>query len=370
MQSVLVYTLTFLLMFSASVLYKNGRSAVIVPDMKFRRWDILACLVFTIVFGLRYNVGIDYANYKEMYDTHEFERLEYIFRGVSELFAANEVHVTIYFALWAFLQIYILMKAFQNEKFIYPALIFTLFAGQYFLLWMNVIRQDIAACIFIYSIAFIVDKKFLKYLLCIVLACGFHKTAILLLAVYPILRYHKNYFNNIPVQLGLLLVSVVIGLKSAGLMDAIDRVLEPILLALGYEEYAFGGVESSMSEVKIGVSFLATLMIDFMIIAYSKRMKAFYANDRFLCFYDLYYAGIVLNMLLANSFILQRPVRYFRFFKMIIAAYLLYYLYKNGKSKINVIAFIVLIALFLLLYISLFRYAPDACYIYYFFWQQ
>lgn len=370
MQSILVYTLTFLLMFGASVLYKNGRYAVLRPNIKLRRWDIVACIIFAIVFGLRYNVGIDYANYKEMYDTHDFDRLEYIFRGVSDLFASNGVHVTIYFALWAFLQIFILLKSFRNEKFIYPALVFTLFAGQYFLLWMNVIRQDIAACIFIYSIAFIVDKKFLKYLICIVIACGFHKTAVLLLFVYPLLCIKKNYFRNIPLQLAILLVSVALGISSGAIMNTIDQVLEPFMMALGYEGYGFGGVESSISDVKIGVSFLLTLALDFIIIIYSNRMKAFYNNDRFLCFYDLYYVGVVSNMLLANSFILQRPVRYFRFFKMIIAAYLLYYLYKNANSKVNVFVFIVMIALFLLLYVSLFRYSADACYIYRFFWQQ
>lgn len=368
MQSVLVYTLTFLLMFSASVLYKNGRYAVLVPDMKFRRWDILACLIFTIVFGLRYNVGIDYANYKEMYDTRDFDRLEYIFRGVSELFAANEVHVTIYFALWAFLQIYILMKAFRSEKFIYPALIFTLFAGQYFLLWMNVIRQDIAACIFIYSIAFIVDKKFLKYLLCIVIACGFHKTAILLLAVYPILRYHKNYFNNIPLQFALLLVAFVFGLKSGAVMNHIDSLLESFMMLLGYEGYAFGGVESSMAEMKLGISLLSSMMIDVIIISYSTKMKSYYNNHKFLCYYDLYFVGVIAYMLFANSYILLRPFRYFKFFKMIISAYLLYYLFKNGKSPKNVLAFIVFILLYLLQYVAIFRYSADACYVYNFYW--
>jgi len=355
-------------MFGASVLYKNGRYAVLGPNIKFRRWDILACIIFTIVFGLRYNVGIDYANYTDSYILNDFERMEFLFRSISEFLVSQNVHITVFFSLWVFLQIFFLIISFKNEKFLLPALIFTLFAGQYFLLWMNVIRQDVAACIFIFSITFIVQKSFIKYLLCIVVAFGFHKTAILLLLIYPILRYHKNYFNNIFIQFFLLFISIFLGVKSGTVMNSIDSLLESFMVMLGYENYGFGGIESSVEDVRVGMSFITSLLIDIFTIAYSNKMKLFYSNNKFECYYDLYFVGVIAYMLFAKSYILLRPFRYFKFFKMIISAYLLYYLFKNGNSKINVLSFIILICLYLLQYMAIFRYSPDACYIYNFFW--
>lgn len=368
MQSFLVYTFTFFLMYKCATCICNNKTLVF-KDIKFRNWSLILILLFTIIFGIRYNVGIDYKNYKEHYDTLNFERMEYIFRYISMFLAENRIHITAFFSLWAFTQISFLIASFKNEKYLYPALIFILFAGQYFLLWMNVIRQDIAACIFIYSISFIVDKKLFKYILCIVIACGFHKTALLLLLIYPIWAFKKSYFSNIPFQILLLFVSAFIGVKSKSLFDSLDVLLVTFMTNLGYENYAFGILDSTMSDVKLGMSFLSSFFIDVIVIAYSNKTKQFYNNNRYLCFYDLYFIGVISHLLLAQSFILLRPFRYFRFFKMIICAYLLYYLYNNRISKLNLVSFIIILLLFLILYIAIFRYSEDACYNYLFYWQ-
>ena len=364
MYSFVIYSITFVLMFWFSTFLKNNKTACIGEDIRFKSWNAIIILIFTIVFGLRYNVGVDYQNYKELYDTNNFERLEFLFRGISNLFVKCNIHVVWYFTLWVFLQIFFLIKAFEKEKYIYPALVFTLFTGQYFLLWMNVIRQDIAACIFIFSISFIVKRYFWKFTALILIACGFHKTAILLFLAYPLFQLKKNYFNNIYLQLLILLVAAYFGLNSNSIMTTIDSILQPFLMTFDYEEYSYGGLEESFANVALGFTFLSSFVLDLIIIVYSKKMKSYYHNDRFLCFYDLYYFGVITNLLLAQSYILLRPVRYFRFFKMIISAYLLYYLYKHGKSHINLMAFIVTVMLYVILYLAIFRYSADAYYIY------
>lgn len=347
----------------------SNNKALVLKDIKFRNWSLILILVFTVIFGIRYNVGIDYKNYKEHYDNLNFERMEYMFKYISMFLAENRIHVTVFFSLWALTQISILIASFKNEKYLYPALIFVLFAGQYFLLWMNVIRQDIAACIFIYSISFIVEKKILKYILCIVIACGFHKTALLLIIIYPIWTLRKSYFSSIYFQLILLFISAIIGLYSKSFFDSLNVLLIAFMSNLGYENYAFGILDSTINEAKLGMTFLSSFFIDIIAITYSKKTKLFYNNNRYLCFYDLYFIGVIFNLLFAQSFILLRPFRYFRFFKMIICAYLLYYLYNNRTNKLNLFSFIIVLLLFLILYIAIFRYSEDACYNYLFYWQ-
>lgn len=358
MVSFFVYTITFLILFSFSILQAKN-NIFVLKTFRIKPLHIII-IIFTIVFGLRYNVGIDYDNYLQLYKYGDFERLEFIFRGISVFCFNNNVHVVFYFSIWAFLQIYIFLSSFKNENFLYPALIFILFFGQYFLLWMNVIRQDIAACIFIFSITYIIDKKLFRYLLCIILAFGFHKTAILLLPLYFVFSRKQGYFNSISIQLALYIVAVIIGLSSSNIMTFFDSVLQPFLSILGYEGYDYGGIESSFQQVSIGTTFLVSFLIDIVLICYNKKIKSFFNNSRLLCFYDLYFIGVVLTSVFAQSFILLRPVRYFRFFEMIISAYLVYYLYK--KNKLLMMIFIIL--LYTLLYIALFMYPPEACYIY------
>lgn len=359
--SIFVYTTTFLIMFSYALCLKDNKIATIHNKKIFKRWDILMALVFAIVFGLRYDVGIDYESYKEIYEFQYIDRFEYLFKYITIFLHEAGFHVVFYFGLWAFGQIFFLLKAFKDERFIYPSLIFTLFTGQYFLLWMNVIRQDLAACIFIYSISFIVNKNFVKYLFCIVLAFGLHKTALLLLLFYPIFQIKKEYFSNIYIQLIFLLFSLIVGLKASFILIIIETFFIPFVSTLDYDEvYTVSGVENRMREITVGISFITSLSIDIFIILNSQRMKKFYDNEKINCFYDLYYGGACINLILSSSFLLLRPMRYLRFFKMIISAYLLYYLYANRRRGGNMALFILFLVLHFILYAAIFGSSAEA----------
>lgn len=362
--SIFVYTATFLIMFTFALCLKDNKVAILNNRKIFKRWDIIMALVFAVVFGIRYNVGVDYEAYKIIYQFQYIETVEYLFKYLTKLLYGAGFDVAFYFGLWAFGQIYFLLKSFKDEKYIYPSLIFTLFAGQYFLLWMNVIRQDLAACIFIYSITFIVNRNLLKYLICIVLAFGLHKSAIMLLMFYPLFQFKKNIFNNIYVQFGLLVISVFMAFNSAPIMNLIDSHFEQFTSLLGYDNYTMNGIEKRNRGFVVGFSFTIGLIIDFFIILNSKKMKEFYKNDRFFCFYDLYFVGICLNYILAESFILLRPVRYFRFFKMIISAYLIYYLHKNRSLRFNMMSLILILVCYFVLYALIFKASKDSMYIY------
>lgn len=54
----------------------------------------------------------------------------------------------------------------------------------FFLLGMNLIRQFVAMMIVWYGISYIEEKKFMKYLICVLIATSFHFTAIIMLPFY------------------------------------------------------------------------------------------------------------------------------------------------------------------------------------------
>ena len=138
----------------------------------------------------------------------ETRELEGAFMYFSQLFAYLNLHFTFFFGFWAFLQISFMYLTFKNERYLLPYIGIIIVFGGHYVGWMNGIRQIIAACIFVYSIQFIYDRKALKYFLLIFIATLFHKSAVLLFVFYFIPQ--RDYFKNRFISLGLLLLAVII----------------------------------------------------------------------------------------------------------------------------------------------------------------
>ena len=92
----------------------------------FRGSIIISCLIFAIVFGARYDTGVDHLAYLEGYQYllkgYEREDMERGFYIIVRLFAGFNLHFFFYFAFLAFLQIFFFYYAFRNEQQLYPAL--------------------------------------------------------------------------------------------------------------------------------------------------------------------------------------------------------------------------------------------------------
>lgn len=65
----------------------------------------------------------------------------------------------------------------------------------YFSLNFSSYKQYLAAMIFFYSLKYLFEKKFIKYILLILLAYTFHKSAIILLIFLPIFYFEKFYIK-------------------------------------------------------------------------------------------------------------------------------------------------------------------------------
>lgn len=321
-------------------------------------------LIFTLVFGLRYDVGVDYLNYLDIYQYLDVDRFELLFKYLVIFLAENNFHFSVLFSILAFLQIFFFIYAFKCEKFLYPSLVYVLFCGQYFLLWMNVIRQDLATCILIFSINFIVSKKFVAYLCCCILAFGFHKSAILFLLFYPFFKNGADYFRKRYLSFLYMGVAFLVFFSQINLLSIFDSEIVNLVALLDLDEYKFMDFEANFSARDLGFSFLSSLLIDILLVSYSTPMKQYYNSKKFIICYNLYMFGAIANLAVLNSFLLARPFRHFSFFKLIVAAYLLYYLYMHGDKKMNVFFFILLICLYFLLFLAIPFYSPDSKMIY------
>lgn len=369
--SLLVYTAVFVALLLLTISSSKRVLSLHHTEEDFRTFwtpeNCVSLLLFTIVFGFRYNVGIDYENYEYFY-THPTERrdsLEFLFLVLTDLMRDNGISQGFYFSFWSFLQFFFLLYAFRKEQHLYPYLIFVLFCGQYFLLWMNVIRQDLAACIFIFAIEFIEKKKFFPFLLWIFIAYGIHQTALILLLFYPIFMAKANYLKYFPVvaQLFILFICLYIHINNYILID-FDSYLYIYAINSDYDRYAHGAIENTTKDNIIGGTFILSFIIDTIIISYSDKLRNHYSSKKFNIYYILYFIGVLFELLFGYSYILARFFRPLRFFKLVVASYLLYYLFQKREKISNFILLLFVVIAFLASYFAIFSYSEDSKYQY------
>ena len=361
-QTIFVYCTATLIMYlfaSIASMRTNLHSEKTAP---FWTGEVLLMLfTFATIFGMRYDVGTDHLDYLYCYQTGVgVERYEPFFQYITKGFKSAGIHYTFYFGFLAFIQLFFILYSIRDERYLYPSLILTLFLGGFFWHWMNGIRHDIASCIYVFAVNFIVDRKPLKFLLFILLSVCFHKTAILLLPTYLLLSNGNDLSMNRFFQLVLLAIVSYLTITEYDVPAAIFPAIELFIALFSYEEtYDIQTMVYLGDETSFGITLYTSILLDALIILKSDKMKSFYNNRRFTVYYNLYYWGaVVLQIFLTNNLLFARVARPFRCFKILIIAYFLYYLYKNLRIKSNVVFLAIAVGLLLISFVSIIVHYP------------
>ena len=263
-------TTTLLSCFMAYVFQRTQLTYSGILSISSNRLNHLILLAATIplflLSALRVGVGVDYWAYKQIYNEYTYSSSLNIEPGfkliVSTLntYSLNFQWLFIVSALITYLFIYKALK-----KSINPALSIFLFCNLSFLYYsLNTTRQFIAISIVLFSLQFIVKRKFLKYIATISIATILHMSAMLMIPMYFLLNVkYKTY------QYALLLI--ISSISYAFRVSLINIIL------YFYPQYGLEGIFSyatSPSEIFIITS---TLLI--LLIAYLNKRKLINRND-------------------------------------------------------------------------------------------
>lgn len=382
LQSIVLYSTLLLVMVSLAKMYSLKQSYQIVNEVRVRNskpgtfYLIFIILFFSLMMGLRYDVGTDFFAYQEGYIyNYDVGKGEILFNWIRELFNNFQLHYAAYFSFLAFLNISFFLYAFKRDAFILPLLLFFLLTNGDWLFWMNGIRQAIAMCIWIYALTFIEKKKVWWYLFWCLIAIGFHVSAVILIPLYFILKNGKDYFKNIKFQLILFAGAFVIQHSFGPFLEQIGPLIQ------FYQSELFGGTynysierlkeEASSTVEGSGIAYFFRVILSIIIIIYSKKLKDYYDSKWFNIVYFLFFIGLFTqNIFPLGSTVLTRPFRYFFIFKGIMFAYFAYYLLKSKipNNKIYAIALVlVFIAIF---YLNIITANPHSHLWYQFYFQQ
>lgn len=154
---------------------------------------IIICIPLSLVAGLRENVGTDYENYTEIMDAMKNYDYGSILKWETPAFIepafilltkfctslSPDSHFLPFFA-YTFLTLFFSLLGFDRfGKKVNLPLAILLFYFIYYHVFLNIIRQGIAVALLIFSIKDLVERQYLRYIIIILVAFLFHRTAIL-----------------------------------------------------------------------------------------------------------------------------------------------------------------------------------------------
>ncbi len=161
---------------------------------------VFASFLFVIA-GFRYETGVDWLlysenfkeipNLKSLHFKDFFKELNPIFFALSVLIKYLGGGIQTLFAVMQFLASFFLWKSIKEDTEYRLLALLIYFSLLFFHLDMNLMKQAVSTTIFFYSLRYIIDRDLVKYTIFIILATGFHWSAILFFPLYFVI--HRNY---------------------------------------------------------------------------------------------------------------------------------------------------------------------------------
>lgn len=151
---------------------------------------ICGFIIITSFCAFRYKVGFDYEGYINIYEDIYYDLISYVEPGyflLNKMFVPNHYGYLFVLAIMSFFSLFLLFQVFKHYNILLYG-IFFLITFQLLFMINNQVRQGLSLAIFMYAIQYIETKRYLKYVISILIAAMFHTTALILLFV-PFLQH-------------------------------------------------------------------------------------------------------------------------------------------------------------------------------------
>lgn len=216
MGSVLLYLFLFMLsalMLSKSEMAKNKKNDI---------WFILAVLLPIILAAFRDHVGTDFINYINMYKRNASLSFGEWFR-VSRSVSASRLGIWLisyiagffkssemFFAFFAtFIVVPIALRLKQDYSKSICALCYFIYLTTFYATGLNMCKQGAAIGILFYGMKYVYERKFLKYILIVLIATSVHITAAIAIGIYFLYEPTKRLFTLRKICLALAAVCAI-----------------------------------------------------------------------------------------------------------------------------------------------------------------
>lgn len=341
-------------------LAKSDLNTQLVPKLRIQHY--LALLIMSFIVGFRFKVGVDWEGYKEYFEhiasdpnlqfTDQTFELGYFY--LNKIISATGLSYEWMFFTVAFISWYFFFKSISQN--LLPILILFIFLDEFFFWGMNGVRQFMAISIWVYSIQYIINKKFLNYILLIILASMFHVSVIILLPLYfiPYIKINKK-----GLWLSLYLISLILGTTNffISFVESIINFMGSKIAIIGLYLYY---IETNMlvvdNEILTGFGFIFKITLNLLILILSNKVTKAYPNTTI--YFILFFIGSILFNLSYNIQLIGRINNYFLILRSVVLAIMFWHFWKFSKNRAVLVLFV---SLYFLLFLSAIYNSSNLC---------
>lgn len=208
----LVYLGIMLVAILLGTWYQKSKSKLITREIAF----FLSFLTLFLFAGLRYKVGYDYG-YTYLPGYYNIanggnSRFEVLFVLLNKFVFYVFNNVDYLFIICSLISIGLIYLIIKKESADIGISLLMLFVTKYYFYTFSQIRQYIAIAMFIYSIRYIIERKPVKYYILMLIAFGFHKTAIIYFPMYFIKNFKLTKKKYVMIMMGAILLTPIVKL--------------------------------------------------------------------------------------------------------------------------------------------------------------
>jgi len=317
--------------------------------------EIISLILIGVIVGIRYEVGVDWYYYKELYiDSGFINSDDFYFENgyfyLNQFFATNGFsYQTAFFFITVFTWFFIFKSVNRNYLSLF---LFFIFCTEFFFWSMNGVRQFIAIAIYGFSIKYIIDKKFFHFLFWIYFASLFHQTALFLLPTYI---FRNPIFAKRSFAMSFFVLSFAIGTNDS-VMNVIEESLSGLVLLFqlerGIDYLIQSGGLSTDETLSLGIGYYLFIFTNLIVIYFSDDIIK--KNKELSIYFSLFFVGTVIYNLTYWSSELVRINQYFIYFKSFCLTLITYHSLHSKQSlfKAQLLIFLFFINFLALIYIS------------------
>lgn len=302
-----------------------------VPFYLFTFW------ILCLFLALRYGYGTDYWAY---YFRHQYVYVyepswgeKEVLYGYLNFLVRNFQWLIVIISMFYIFTIYRLIKRNLKVKYYWLATLILLVNPYLFLVHLSSLRQTLAICFFVFAVGFAVKRKMFMYFLMVIIAAGFHESAIVLLPVYFLLNQKKINKLGFVIIYGALFVLLATPIFDLLLYKALEHFPS-------YQQYVEIGMQNNLR------STLLTGFFFFLFILNINKLE-----EKEIVYGKLALISTFISILAIKINMVGRLVMYFDIF-LIIAIPLIFSRLKLTASK--QVLFLIVVAIYLLRYVSFF----------------
>lgn len=318
-------------------------------------------IFFTIINGIRYDVGIDYFNYEHSFiykSEFSTEFLYFFLEQVVKAVFSDFVFLTIIMSVLTNFFIYLAL----NNRGIFG--LDRLIAVCFYLFFLgipsfNLMRQSLSVAILYYSISYVVLNK-RRFFLLVLLATGFHLSSIIFIPLY---YFFVRKPKSINVKYYLLMVLMMCITNYFGLLRSFFSIIGSVIP--NYSDYS-SWITGSKGVTPISLRDLAIVLLVMMLMVFInsslnkksrtlnsctdiKEENELYKNvDSNSTDIFLFQIGTIINVLVMSSFMFNRISLIFLPFGISGVVYLYNYI-NNSRIRLFVKFFVFVVLIILLI---------------------